>query len=756
VFFGHRAGFAVYRAGTWRTYGTTNGLSGRVVRAIEAIEEAVFFGTKTGLTVVMLKGSSPFERVDNWIRYYESAGLPSSSITALLVAGDVLWIGTDEGLVSASVAELVDGDPTFSGSPLSIAVTALEENEGTLYVGTQAGVYSYVVASGEVTLLPGTGGESVNDLLQVGETLYVASDRGLRGYRSGIGVGWLTVGETVHAVGSMPDGLAYGTEAGLVLVGSGDVRYTSRVITALEEEDGALWVGSRANADYRLIVWRLTETEEVFTGEVTGIEGRDPYSYLDVDAEEHTSLGTTAQASFRHASENLAIAGAVEVIAPTYRALGSNSRRDSIVWDLSASLDLAEETVIAFTHDYELTNRLGERPQSTLENTVSFSGVVGPEITFAAHQESVNEDFQQRGAETEHLSYRFTMSEALFNDALDVALTWSDRYSWYSSVDAVRRDNRLTFDADLTPLPSWSFHAGWSRPIRAEAGAWSGSETASFQADWEQEMSFADLEVDYQFTWTRSLPGGTGEWKHEAEADVSVPSWRFEGWRFVPTANFSLQREDGATELGGKITVRSIGPDLSIRTTLQGELRGIGEPVLYESGGLTITANYTGIEDLRVSTTLTEDRGVTIYAGTRKVRKTHALNARLTWDPATGPYESFSFSLRRSGDDESRRVYVTLDNSYRYDISSIVSGWFVSKEREETGYPSFMLRADASADYQWVEETPSLSGTVTARTDVALSPTWSVALSTSYLTGMKTSGELYHSVLFEMTFAISF
>jgi hypothetical protein len=128
----------------------------------------------------------------------------------------------------------------------------------------------------------------------------------------------------------------------------------------------------------------------------------------------------------------------------------------------------------------------------------------------------------------------------------------------------------------------------------------------------------------------------------------------------------------------------------------------------------------------------------------------------LSWDPPSGQRDSLSFSLRTSGEEESRRVHASLDNSYVHDLTEVVMGWVDPEGREGTRYPSVMLRADVAADYQWIEETPSLTGSVVARADIALSPTWSVALSTSYLTGAKTSGEVYHSVLFEATFAISF
>ena len=204
VLFGHRGGVTVNEAGNWQTYGLESGLSSQIVQAVAFGDGIAYVGTDAGLTVVSLDGASPFDRAANWRRYFVDDGLPNASVTAVLVHDEMAWIGTQDGLVSMPVE---GSDPyenwtqfTSNGFETLPPITALAANDASIYIGTESGIYTYDVSADTLELISGTDGVWINDLEIANETLYAASNRGLRGFRNGSGMGWLVLGMPVSSI----------------------------------------------------------------------------------------------------------------------------------------------------------------------------------------------------------------------------------------------------------------------------------------------------------------------------------------------------------------------------------------------------------------------------------------------------------------------------------------------------------------------------------------------------------------------------
>jgi hypothetical protein len=759
TFFGHHSGLTVKRAGEWITYGTSHGLAGRSVRAIAVGDETLFLGTNSGLTVVSLDGLSPLDRIGNWTNYYadEEVGLPNASVTALFFADGALWVGTDAGLTSVRVEDLDEPEEWVrSDDDVELgAVNALVGDGETLFVGTEDGLYQYSLVTGDWVQMQGSEGLRVHDLSLFDGTLYVASSRGLRSYRDGMGTGWLVLGEAVYTVEAIDGLLVFGTDAGLIDAADGEVLLADVTVTALQTVDGLLWVGTRASGDYELMIWAYGEPPDAYGPSVTGIDGRDPFGFVDAVAEEHTWEGVVERASFHHAAEGFTVSGAFENLSPSYRSLGNLGRSDSTGWDLAATWELGGEADLSLSHGYDIVGRLSEEPETRMVNDLSLQWTFGPALTVNAHQETSNDEAGHDGPESMVTSYRFSLSDRFFAERLNLGLSWSDGYTWRYELGDPQRETRLSLNADAAILPSWSAHLGWARPIRTDDGEWSGSESLTLQSGWSGAGVGADFAVDYTFGWSRSVPGGRGSRDHEVELDVDVVRFEASGWEITPGATFGATTDESSLDVEGRLTARGRRGDLSIQGTLRGGLSGLGESVVREDERLSLTASYYGIEELRPSLSYSIDRQVAIYGAQRQETIGHSLTGRLTWSPGDVHHDELSFTLTSKGIPENRQITARIENSYRLDLHEWVGSWW-GNAAEEAAYPALDLRVDTDVDYRLSSDESDIDATATGRLNAAFSPTWSGSFGVSYLGGTNPTGTFYHSLLLELTVAIDF
>ncbi|MFC2082758.1 hypothetical protein ACFLSG_01810, partial [Candidatus Bipolaricaulota bacterium] len=762
VLFGHRNGFTVNDGGSWETYGVGSGLSSQVVQAIGVGDGAVYLGTDAGLTVIQLDGTSPFDRAANWSRYFVDDGLPDSSVTAVLVHDEVVWIGTREGLAFMHV----DGiDPLASWTTLESSkseglppVTALAANEEILYIGTENGVYSHVVGGEGLDLIPGTGGYRVNDLVLVDESLYVASNRGLRGFRNGSGMGWLVLGESVFSVAHMNDTLYYGTAAGLVAQGGiPPSMLPGWEVRALEADDSGLWVGVRADETYEMSIWLLSDREQSFPESTTGISGQDPSAFIDTVAAEHTVTGWVTRASFRQNADDYTLSGVIESHPPTFRSIGSSRRSDSTGWSLSGDFSLGREGSLQVDHDYRMIGQSSETPSDRMGNGLflDWSFADGPTVMASIRRVEMNET-DSRGAESNReITTSFSMHESFFREALALKISWnrndteSDRWD-----EQLQRESlSLSFDWRLSPF--LSTFGSWSRPVRREEDDLSGTERLNWDWDLDIPLGFADLDFTYSADRTRTLFEEIGEWSHEAEIRLDLEPITVYGWNFTPDLQLEGEHEVAVTDLHAELTVRSDIEELSLRTTLRGHLTELGRPVFNREGELSIHAKYSGLASMDLSLTYTGSRSEAVKANDSAASSSDSIVGRLVWSPDDGPRDDLSFSLRIKEAEATRQVTAGIENGFAMNVSSILTKllkW--DAESQVEGYPIADLRVDSKADYRSGTNDPEFSFSTTGRILFAMAPRWNVSFATSYEMGHKTAIGLYHSFLFDLTFAI--
>ena len=760
LFVGHAAGLNVYRDGGWSAYGMADGLSGQNVRAIAVSADRLYLGTNAGLTVVSLIGASSLDRVDSWARYYKEDGLPDDSVRSLFISGGRLWVGTDAGIASVPLAVIDDPsawtaytDDRFTGLG---AILSLAGSDGYIYLGTESGLYRFSPDDGEIALLPGTEGAQILDLLTHGNSLYAASNRGLRVFHSGIGAGWLTLSEPVYSLGSLDGAVYYGTDDGLVCAADRSKDYAGWRVTAIGiGPDGSLWAGSQADADYTLFIWRMDDMTEAFDNDAAKIRGQDPSGFIDIPADQHTAYGGMFRASFDRSGDGFSLSGSVESISPGYSAIGSFGRQDTAGWELTGTISPWENTSLTASHSYHMDGLHSGSPRARLENDISFSASFGPRVSVSAHQEGIDTDPQRQGAESSYLSYRFSLADTLFNDALNLSLVWNDGFTDARDYGMKRRENSLSAKADLTLSPDLSISGSWSRPIEAASESWSGQERWSLTAHSGVRVGFIAGTLDYSLGRSRGLPDGRYETAHKADIGLDLDPFELAGWRLIPRSDFTIEYKGRKTDLSGRGTINATLGSLTVRTTIGADLSGLGAPLRTESGKVSVAVNYSGIEGLRPSLTYTQNRNRKIYEGVGKLTSVdHSLNGRMTWAREGWGSDQLSLTVRISESEGGARVNGSIDNSYRIDITDRIPS--LAATQEETGFPTLNLTIETTGECRFDGEEPDLSVTIRGRGDIALSSTWSGSLSVSYLTGTKDEGKFYHSLILALTVAAQF
>ncbi len=129
-------GASFYQDSAWETYTAADGLAGSEIQAIALDQEnRTWLGSKTGLSI---------RTGDSFFNLDTESGLPSDDIRALLADGDVVWIGTGDGLLRFRENQLQVFNTTNINLP-SNAITALAlDTDGTLLVGTERGLSRFV------------------------------------------------------------------------------------------------------------------------------------------------------------------------------------------------------------------------------------------------------------------------------------------------------------------------------------------------------------------------------------------------------------------------------------------------------------------------------------------------------------------------------------------------------------------------------------------------------------------------------------
>ncbi len=773
VLLGHHGGVTVNDSGRWQTYGSQAGLSNDVVQAIAFGDGIAFIGTGAGLTIVRLDGASPFDRAVNWTRYFINNELSDSSITAVLVYGETVWIGTRDGLVIM----LADGTSWFEdwtqredgGFDTLPPVTAFEAGDGILYIGTENGVYAYDISNERLEPITATDGLFVNDLALANETLYVASNRGLRSVRDGRGSGWLVPGQPVYTVAYANNTLYYGLDSGLMALGSEvAVKLPDWEVTALGSDVNGVWVGVRASASYEMNVWLLAGDEQIFVESVTGITGQDPRVFMDSVVSDHTATGWTGRASFNCNTDDYAIRGSVDLSPPTFRSIGSLSRSDSTGWGLHGTFSLGERInefslencgTLTVDHNYRMTGHSSKTPRDVMTNNVSLDGSFASGLGWNAsirHVETNETDTRGENS-TREITTSVSAHDTFFRDALDLRLSWNrtgfsaDRWDeqWQSETVGLRFDWRLSSVLSTDGL--------WTRPVRWAEQNLSGAENVTWHWDWTPSLTFADLDVNHTATWEHTLFEDSSDWTHAGKATLNLNSFNLEGWDMSPDVILEGDYGDSATDLHAKFIVKIQTKSWTVGTTLRGDLTQLGRPVFKRKVQLLLSVKYTGLEDLDLAFDYTGSRDAAVKVDEIAPSFSDSITGRLTWKPEDGPRDELSCSVVISGTDSPQQVEITIINGLTMALSDTLATWLDwTDESLPEGYPIADLSVDSEVKYRTGASNPGFSFSTTGRVFTAMAQRWNVALAATYQVGHKTAIGLYHSFSLELTFAIEF
>jgi hypothetical protein len=743
VFASDFGGVSVYVDGTWTHYDTSEGLSGSRVYDMASDGERVFFATASGLTVLSLEGDDPLAQVADWHRYYLADGLPDQAVRAVLVVGGTLWVGTEDGLAAVAVAEIDDPSSWryYTDEPLASMgkILALAGDATALYMAAEEGLFRLDLASGEARKLSAAGLE-VEALLLDGGTLYAAGGLGIRSFRDGQGTGWTVFGVGVHSLAVIEGDLWYGTDDGLHRASGGAPLVDGWAVTALAQgEDGAVWIGSRADADYRILVWREDENLERFESEETGIDGRDLSHFADISAEGHTDEGILSQISFRRDMGSLSVSGSFENVSPQFTSIGQLSRSDSTGWELTATAHPSDGLSIDLSHSYRITDAHSGLPTGTLQDKLILGWDFGPRLDFSLASGLADEP-SSTGFDTSSLSYTVSLADALFGQALSIAVRWSDALSADAVDETWRRDNSLSFSGTWKASPALTIAADWSRPTgSSNGGTATGTETLGITADWAQVFASLQMTGHYAGSASRTISGTAWHMDHEARLGASMSELDAVGLRLAPSVEITAGDEEGVLSATGYGTLRATLQRLTVRGTYSLGLSGIGEARQQRSDRLNVSVDFSGFPDLRPNLAYSESSSAVIYEGEARPRLSRSLTGRLMWTPDKGSRNDLSIALRGTSVGEEGTFSASVRDSFFYALSEVLSS-----------------RIDLEGGYEASDERSDLDVSLRASADVSLSQVWRASLSASYLTGLKSSGALFHSLLFELVVAATF
>jgi len=282
LWIGTKDGYSRYQNGQFESFHTRDGLSQSTVYCLcEDHEGSLWVGTKSGLNQFTDRRTIPFTT---------SEGLPSNDSGPIIqdVNGNI-WVGTLGAGLSrfdgrrftlAATAPKISGDTIF----------ALASDESGLWIGTERGLDHLELqgSNQRITSAQGLPSDIVRCLLRDRQgTLWVGTSAGLarvQGGRVALPTGILeAMGTNILAIAEHGDGIVFSTEGGgLYSYANGQVQPISqgnlppRDIDAFyEDPDGLLWMGTRGGG------LRMLDGQKIFSYSLKdGLHDDDIYAIV--------------------------------------------------------------------------------------------------------------------------------------------------------------------------------------------------------------------------------------------------------------------------------------------------------------------------------------------------------------------------------------------------------------------------------------------------------------------------------------------
>lgn len=222
--------------GAWRTFTLLDGLASERISAVQRQGNILWVGTDDGLSV-FLWGRDTDEERDTFVfsdAYRASRGVPVGHMNALSLSPSTIWIGTETGISSAPLASPNLKDPsnwstytTADGLP-DKRVTAMAVSGTEVWAGTQGGIARFD-GTRWITVNSGLPSLDVRDLTFINGTLWAATAAGVALLE---GATWIPTGGGVGPSGAR---------------------------TVAGDASGSVWVGAAHNGIGRLDegLWRF-------------------------------------------------------------------------------------------------------------------------------------------------------------------------------------------------------------------------------------------------------------------------------------------------------------------------------------------------------------------------------------------------------------------------------------------------------------------------------------------------------------------
>ncbi|NLG80011.1 MAG: hypothetical protein GX492_09390 [Firmicutes bacterium] len=783
MLFAHQNGLTSYRVadGKWRHYSPASGLAGWTVydMAASAGSDSWFFATESGLTVLAARvgpgGEPPFDRVENWRRYYESDGLPSSNVLSVLVddAAATVWVGTDSGLARASVGNLENWrvfDEGTNPEMISEVITdiAVSEVTGDLYVGTPSGLMSFDGATGRFTTeFSGAAVAEVAALSSpVGDgDVYVATDSGVRFRREPHGAWQVLAGtegarwSAVRAAGGV---LWLGGEDGLYEYdGSGaparvDVT-AGREITAVAGAGGvpgaedAVWAGEGADEFYRLSLWSAPRPYASFTEYVqenTKISGKDEHRYADVPADEHTYTGFAGALGATFDLGAGKVYGSYERVEPTFLAIGARGRQDLTQFRLGGSYTVWENLTVRAEHAVRATRPVditgegsggGDAAEDELLTvTTDSAGLtwnLGPQVDLDYTLERMDR-VAREGLEAQRTTYSIMARESLFATRLTLGAGYEKVI--YDDNEKPRNSyiaHNVKGDVTYAPVQSLTLRLYYRFPVRVITvdGTEKGSRDIGATVSWADKVGPARMNVQLSQYSRTDVPQDVTRLQRRGTARATFDAFQVGTLKLTPSGGVSWDylepvRGEVRTVLSGDAGLR--GETAAWRTDLR--LRRTGttyhesEKVNTDSE-VSTTATYTGFERFTPSAEASWKTSSQVHPTLgEKTSDSLATAVRLRWLVSQGATDTLSgWRNQRRGEKDDLVTY-GVGNSFTYSpggkLSTTVSGSLERTSGTKAGadYDETKARLDLTADWRF-------------------SDVWRASLTLGYIRGVSTA-----------------
>ncbi len=741
---GHQSGLTVYDGERFSHYGPAQGLGGREVRDVVAIPGALLVATESGLTVVELTDTSPFDRVGSWVRLSRQDDVPGDEVRAIAFAGQydeeergddegdkLVYLVTEESLAwfPARYVEQLFADEREEDEqekeewearalPPGAVSTALLYAEGIVYMGTESGLFAWHDESWQRI---GAVGARVHDLEWADGALYVATPRGVRVVRGITGAGWLAPGREVLSLAARegvlwlagPDGLLREDDPAPVVI---------RPLTAVGlvgGEEDALWAGGEADADYRLDLWRIDGEVELFPTDITHIEGRDLASFQDIPVADHTALGLTGRLALTREVGDWHWKVEVDSRGSGYQeigsARGSESHRatltmthdaDGWLWEVNARTSWVETTpgagTLADSHrvglslryqdegqwqgsaraQWQLTEALGA-PQGALVAGLNVSWSPGPTYSLTLSPKLTGDGWLS--ASRLDSGYGFSVNSS--------GEAWSGRISLAGDVRAPDwfTSGRLEATTTVKPWTGWTFEASAFRPYRT--GGSPGDEGVDLSANWTWSSGALTLTSSWKETLRHRIGGEDWRWERSVSGDARWSALEAGGAEFTPRLRLSWEDTQHEDRVQGRLSgsVRSGDTRWELSTTLtqayrpaiERTERSLSANVRWEYrgwAGFVPSANWQGSWQLLLHPVYGE-----------RVTDRHDLAARLTWTPAEAEWRN-ELSISYASRDDSLGVTNRL---------SLPTDWGTLIGEASATWKEGLVEGKASASTDW-------------------------------------------------------